>query len=190
MIGELLQAMTVTATSPDQKIHARVFDYTRIQVGFQPWAFDRYDEAEMGFQLGRLGITAWVAWSRERTELYRRSLGLTVAEAEQAQTMVYDRRRVYETVLNAIAGEGVSAGEVLRIRTVGMMQWQVDVEPGGLRRYGEHGFVGEIHSAFEALIRDRELKIITLKADHFDLGTPRRWPNLMNEARAINGRSR
>jgi hypothetical protein len=59
-----------------------------------------------------------------------------------------------------------------------------------LRHYGEHGFVGEIRSAFEALKQDRELKIIMLKADHFDLGVPRRWRDLMAEAREINNRSR
>jgi hypothetical protein len=190
MIGDLLKTMTVTATSPDGNIHATVFDYKRIRAGFLPSTFDRYDEPELGHQLARLGITAWIAWSRERMELYRRSLGLTAQEAEQAQSVVYDsHRKQYEAALNAIEAEGASDGRVLHIRTVGMLQWHVAIEHGALRHYGEHGFLGEIHSAFEALMRDRELKIITLKSDFFDLGIPRRWLDYLNEARAINKRN-
>jgi hypothetical protein len=57
-----------------------------------------------------------------------------------------------------------------------------------LREHGEQGFVAEIQSAYESLLHDRELKIITLKSDHFDLGIPKRWRELMNDAREINRR--
>ena len=189
-IGELLRAMTVTVESPDGNIWARVHDYTQVLLGFHPWTFDRYDESTLAYQLSRLGILTWVAWSRERTELYRRSLNLSTEEAQRAEQTDDPHRRRYQAELEAIEAHGVSAHGTLRVHTVGMLQWQVDIEPGALRRLGEQPFLGEIHSAFEALMRDRERKIITLKGDYFDLGVPRRWLDVMNEARAINRRGR
>ena len=77
----------------------------------------------------------------------------------------------------------------LRVRTVGMMQWDVEIREGTLDRYPVDIFTDEIHSAFGALMADRQNKIIMVKADHFDIGIPRRWLDLMNEARAINRRA-
>lgn len=187
-IGDLLGRMTITAESPDGKIWARVYEYTRVQVGFRPWTFDQYDETGLAGQLGRLGLLAWVAWSRERTELYRRSLGLSSSEVRNAGRSGDPHRERYEADLNAIEADGVSARGTLRVHTVGMMRWQVDIEPGTLRRLGEEPFVNEIHSAFESLMHDRERRIITLKGDYFDLGLPRRWLEVMAEARAVNRR--
>src|SRR5689334_7856895 len=111
VIGDLLRTMTVTATSPDGNVHARVYDYTTVQVGFSPRTFEEYDEPGLANQLGRLGLTTFVAWSRTRMECYRQSLGLTMREAEQAQHVVDDPQRTrYEAALTAIEGDGVSAG--------------------------------------------------------------------------------
>lgn len=187
-IGDLFRKMTVTAESPDGKIWARVYEYTRVQVGFRPWTFERYDETALAAQLGRLGLLTWVAWSRERTETYRRSLGLGAGEARDAGRGGDPHRERYEADLQAVEGTGVSARGTLRVHTVGMMRWRVDIEPGTLRRLGEQPVVDEIHSAFASLMRDRERKIITLKGDYFDLGLPRRWREVMDEARAVNRR--
>jgi hypothetical protein len=189
-IGDLLQAMSVTVESPDGRIWARVHDYTHLQVGFYPWTFEQFDEPALAYQLSRLGILTWVAWSRERTELYRRSLNLSAEEAQRAERTDDPHQQRYEAELNAIEADGVSARGTLRMHTVGMLQWQVDIEPGTLRRLGEQPFLGEIHSAFEALMQDRQRKIIILKGDYFDLGIPRHWLEVMKEARAINQRNR
>jgi hypothetical protein len=188
-VGELLQGMGVAAESPDGSIWARVRDYTKVEVGFRAFAFDRYDEPTLAYQLSRLGILTWVAWSRERTQLYRRSLNLSAEEARNAERTDDPHRRRYEAELNAIRAEGTSMHGTIRVNTVGMMQWHVEIQPGTLHRLGEEPFVNEIQSAFASLLQDRELKIITLKGDYFDLGIPQRWRDVMNEARAINRRT-
>jgi hypothetical protein len=177
--------MVVLVSSPDRSIEARVENYTDVRISFRPGVFDRYDESELAYQLGRLGVTTWVAYHRERTEAYRASQGLSAEELADAERPSDDpRRQRYEEELNAIEGEGVSAGRLVRIRTTGMMRWNVDIEPGALRHLGEQGFLGELHSAIRALIQDREAKIILLKAEHFDLGLPRKWRDLTAELRA------
>lgn len=185
-IGDHLRTMTVQAESPDGNIWSRVHDYTRLDVGFRPFAYERYDEPSLSYQLSRLGLLTWVAWSRERTEIYRRTVNLTADEAERATWTEDPARLRYEAELNAIKAVGVSTHGAVRVRTVGMMQWQVDVEPDTLRRLVEPTFVGEIHSAFEALMADRRRQIIMLKSEYFDLGLPRRWQDIMTEARRLN----
>lgn len=189
-VGDRLQAMTVQTESPDGKIWARVHDYTQLTVGFYPFTYEQYDEPGLSYQLSRLGILTWVAWSRERTDIYRRTVDLTTEEAERAPWTEDPARRQYDAELNAIEAEGVSAHGALRIRTLGMMQWQVDIEPHTLRRFDQHTFAGEIRSAFEALMADRRRRLIILKSDYFDLGIPRRWRDIMTEARAVNSRQR
>lgn len=188
-IGELLQAMTVTVESPDGNIWANIHDYTQLRVGFHPWTFERYDEPSLAYQLSRLGVLTWAAWSRERTELHRRSLNLSTEEAQHLRSADDPHRRRYEADLNAVEADAVSTRGTLRVHTVGMMQWHVDIDPGALSRLGEHLFLDEIRSAFDALMRDRQTKIIVLKGDYFDLGVPRRWLELLHEARAANRRN-
>ena len=68
-VGDRLQAMTVQTESPDGKIWARVHDYTQLTVGFYPFTYEQYDEPGLSYQLSRLGILTWVAWSGERTDI-------------------------------------------------------------------------------------------------------------------------
>ncbi|MFC6014655.1 hypothetical protein ACFP2T_00390 [Plantactinospora solaniradicis] len=186
-IGEHLDNMVVTVASPDQRIQARVSNYHDIEITFAPGAFDRYDEEHLSHQLGRLGVTTWVAYHRARSEAYRLSQGLSSDELAAAERPTDDpHRRRYEEELNNIEGEGVSPGGAVRIRTWGLMQWNVDVQPGSIQRLGEAAFLGELHSAMKSLLSDREMKIITLKSEYFDIGIPRQWRDLMTELRARN----
>ncbi|MFY1686339.1 hypothetical protein [Plantactinospora sp. WMMB782] len=186
-IGEYLDNMVVTVDSPDERIRARVSNYHDVEITFAPGAFDRYDEEQLSHQLARLGVTTWVAYHRARSEAYRLSQGLSsdeLADAERPSDDPY--RRQYEVELNAIEGEGVSAGGAVRVRTYGLMQWNVDIEPGSIRRLGETAFLAELHSAMKSLLSDREMKIIGLKSEYFDIGIPRRWRELMTELRTRN----
>jgi len=171
--------MVVSASSPDRNISARVSNYTEAKVTFQPGTFQRYDERQLSYQLARLGVLTWIAYQRARSAAYRNSRGISSAELAEAERPSNDpHRRRYEEELGKVEGEGSSVSGVLRIRTAGMMQWHVDIEPGTVRRLGEQQFLAELHSAFNALLNDREMKIILLKSEYFDLGLPRKWRDL------------
>jgi hypothetical protein len=190
-IGDYLDRMVIAVTSPDGNIRARVSNYTEVEVELDPRAFERYDEERLGHQLARLGGTTWVAYHRGRSEAYKRSLELSAAELAEAEKPSEDpRRRAYEEELNNIEGEGVSTGRMVRIRTRGMTQWSVDIAPGTIRRLGRERFLAELQSAIKALLSDREMKIIVLKSQYFDLGIPRKWLDVMAELQAINRRRR
>jgi hypothetical protein len=157
----------------------------QVQVEFQPDTYRGYDDAGLAHQLGRLGAMGYVGLERGRSEAYRRSRNLTAAELVEAERPSNDpKRRAYEQELSQVRGEGVSARGRLRLRTTGMGQWQVDIEPGTVRALTEDEFLDEIHSALRALLEDREAKIILVKSDHYDLGLPQRWLDVMRQLRA------
>lgn len=186
-IGEHLDRMVVTVNSPDERIHAQVTNYHDVDIWFSTGAYDRYDEDELAHQLARLGVLTWVAYHRGRSEAYQKSQGLSAQELAAAERPATDpHQRRYEEELNAVEAEGVSSGGTVRIRTRGLMQWDVVIEPGTTRRLGEAAFLNELHTAMRSLLGDREVKIITLKSEYFDIGIPRRWRDLMTELRAIN----
>jgi hypothetical protein len=188
-ITDYLDKMVIGVSSPDGNIRATVSNYTDVAVEFVPGKFDRYDEERLGHQLARLGANTWVAYARGRSEAYRRSMNLTSEELAEAERPSTDpRRQAYEEKLNQIQGEGVSARGALRIRTVGLMQWTIDVQPGAVRRFGEKHFLAEIHTAIRSWLADRERKIIVLKSEHFDVGIPKKWLDLMQNLQATNRR--
>lgn len=189
-ITDYLDRMTVTETSPDGQIFSTVTNYTEVRISFRPGSYDRYDEGELSYQLGRLGGKTWVAYHRERSEAYRLSQGFSrdeLAAAERPSDDPHQRR--YEEELNRIQGEGRSTGGAIAIHTVGMTQWLVEIAPGAVSQLGEEAFLAELHSAIRSLLEDRQRKIIVLKSDYFDIGIPRRWRELMTELRAINRRT-
>ncbi|MBN1170985.1 MAG: hypothetical protein JXA67_02320, partial [Micromonosporaceae bacterium] len=146
-ISDYLDKMVVTALSPDRNIRARISDYTNVELGFRPNVYDRYSESDLSHQLARLGLLTWVSYHRGRTEAYQKSQGLSADELAEAEKPSPDgRRQRYEKTLNEITGVGVSAGRVVRIRTTGMMQWEVDLKPGALRQLTEDRFLAEAQS--------------------------------------------
>jgi hypothetical protein len=174
--GEQLRAMSVSGTSPDGQIRAMISGDLSLRITFPPGTYEWYDERGLSRQLAGLGTNVWVAWERERREIYRRSQSLTAEEAEQERRNDDDsRQQRFAADLRELECEAVSPSAVLHIRTTGMINWQVEIEPGTLRQFRERDFIGEMTGAFASLMRDRERKLILLKAEHFDLGIPRSW---------------
>jgi hypothetical protein len=174
--GEQLRRMTVSGTSPDGQIRAMISGDMTLRITFAQGMWEWSDERTLSRQLAGLGTNVWVAWERERREIYRRSQSLTAEEAEQERRTPGDsRQQDFAAGLRALECEGISPSAVLHIRTRGMINWQVEIKNGALRQFREREFIDEATAAFAGLMRDRERKLILLKAEHFDLGIPRAW---------------
>ncbi|GIE36958.1 hypothetical protein Ait01nite_100030 [Actinoplanes italicus] len=174
--GEQLRAMSARGTSPDGQIRALISGDLSLRITFSRGTFEWYDERGLSRQLAGLGTNTWVAWERERRDIYRRSQSLTTEEAAQERRTAGDSRQErFASGLRELECEAGSPSAVLHIRTTGMINWQVEIEPGALRQFREQDFIGEMTGAFANLMRDRERKLILLKAEHFDLGIPRSW---------------
>src|SRR5689334_23463224 len=162
--------MVVTVTSPDGNVSARVTNSLAVDIAFRPGTYERYDEPRLSHQLARLGVAGFVGLQRGRSEAYRRSRDLSADELADAERPSTDpRRQSYEEELRQLRAEGVSGSGAVRIRTVGMTHWEVALRPGSLRRLDERAFVAELDAALRALLNDRDVKVIIVKSDHFDL---------------------
>ncbi|WP_127552987.1 hypothetical protein [Actinoplanes sp. OR16] len=175
-IGQQFRMMLVTGTSPDGNVRATITGERILRIDFQRDSFEWYDEQRLERQLAGLATNTWVAWERERREISRTASGLTHAEADEARQTHKDQElSSYGEKLRSIECTGISSGQTVAIRTIGMTHWQVSVADGTLRMLDVRRFAGELRSAFESLLRDRESKIILLRAEYFDLGIPRHW---------------
>jgi hypothetical protein len=189
-LSEYLDRMVITNRSPDGRITARVVRGSQVEVEFANGAYTRYDETSLGHQLARLGVTTWVGYVRGRDEAVRRSLGLSEAEFAALPKPDSDPRiGRYDDALNTMAAEGRSVRGAVTIRTVGMLRWDVHVRPGAIRQFDEPRFVTEIHSAYSALMNDRQLSATLLRADHFDMGFPKRWLEIGQRVREARRRA-
>lgn len=185
----------VSMASPDQNIQVRFSngsDGSDVEIWFRPNTYRRYREDDLAHQLARLGSTTWVAYFRARAESHRRSQGLGVDEAADAERSLLEmpNRREYKEALNAIEAEGVSPSGVVRIRTKGLLEWSVEIEPGTVRAFSEERLLTELRSAFRSLMNDRETQAIVLKSELFDMGIPRKWLDMMKDLKARNARRR
>jgi hypothetical protein len=175
-IGLHFQRMLATGTSPDGNVRATITGGRILRVEFRLNSFEWYNEGSLERQLAGLAANTWVAWTRERREISRKASGLTRAEADEARKMSkYQNLLGYEEALKTIECDGISSGQTVCIRTTGMTQWHVSIADGALRRLDVHQFTMELQSAVQSLLRDRDSKIILLKAEHFDIGIPRSW---------------
>jgi hypothetical protein len=174
--GEQLRHMKVSGTSPDGQIRALISGDMTLRITFARGVWEWADERTLSRQLSGLATNVWVAWERERREIYRRSQSLTAEEAEQERRTPGDsRQRDFAAGLRALECEGISPSAVLHIRTRGMINWQVEIKNEALRQFREQEFIDEAIAAFADLMRDRERRLILLKAEHYDLGIPRAW---------------
>ncbi|AEV81876.1 hypothetical protein ACWT_0862 [Actinoplanes sp. SE50] len=175
-LGEQLRTMTVTATSPDGAIRATVTGENRLELRFQPRTYQWYDDHGLARELTALGTTTWVAWTRQRAEVTRLSLGQSRGEAEQSQRRDGDPRHDrFIEALRRLECDGVSRDRSIHLRLAGATRWQVEIADGTARNTPERTFVEQAVSAVDSVIQDRSMKMALLRAEHFDIGVPSSW---------------
>ncbi|WP_436519704.1 hypothetical protein [Actinoplanes sp. HUAS TT8] len=152
-LGEHLRTMTVTGTSPDGAIRATVTGDNRLELHFQPWTYRGYDDHHLARELTMLGTTTWVAWTRQREEITRLALGQSRDEAEQGRRRDDPRHHRFLDAVRAIECEGASRDCSVRLRLTGATRWQVEIADGTVRNTPERTFVGQVVSAFDAVIQ-------------------------------------
>ncbi len=175
-LNDQLRTMEVVGRSPDGAIQATVTGDNRLRLYFQPRTYEWYDERGLSRQLSALGTTTWVAWARRREEIVRVALGRSRTE----QQWIRERSGgfadgSYAARLRELDGVGRSSGGAVLLRLRGMTRWHVDIAEGTIRNWPERRFAEEAESAFGALIADRTMRLALLRAEHFEIGVPRRW---------------
>ena len=161
--------MTVTVTSPDANLRARVRGRRLAGLEFRPGAYERYSATDLAHQLARTATLVFVNRDRAVAQLTGEA-GLT-RRKDPGDARNEAERRYLERVF-ALPVVGVGPDERVRFKANGMARWECRIERGVLRRLDEAEFVAETVGAVGDLLRRARHETLLLKDECFGLGVP------------------
>ena len=164
-----LRNVTVTVTSPDSNLRARVRGRRLDALRFRPGAYQRYREADLAHQLARTATLLFIGRDRAVGRLIEEA-GL-IRRRDPAEARDKAERRYMETV-HTMPVVGAGAEERVRFRIEGMARWDCRIEPGTLRRLDEAAFITETTQAANDLLRRARHETMLAKDEYFNLGVP------------------
>ena len=170
LVADHLDSLTVRVTSPDNRITAQLSNRTQVAFEFRPECYRDYSESELERQLGKTCRLLWVGYTRGYTAVMD-SVGLTFkTRPSQAKTPAERRFLTERTQLVAV---GATSRRLVRLRTVGLINWEFRIVEGTVKRLSEKEFLSELHQAGRALLREFNKKMVFLKDDCYDMGLAR-----------------
>lgn len=162
--GALLDAMTVTAQSPDGNITAVLSHRDQVEFAFIEEMFDGYDAAGLSGQLSALlrllEVGRLRGWRMVRAESGIKPVDRSVAHWDP-------RRRRYQAAVAEIEAVGMSDSEAVTVSALGFRGFDVTIDPAGFHDLAEPEFVCELSDAVADFVADYREQIRELKAEHF-----------------------
>ncbi|MGH8882453.1 MAG: hypothetical protein ACRD0P_34760 [Stackebrandtia sp.] len=170
IVADHLDSLTVRVTSPDNQITAQLANRTQVAFEFRPDCYRGYAETGLERQLAKTCRLLWVGYTRGYATVME-SVGLTFkTKPSQAKTPAERRFLTERTQLIAI---GATTRRLVRLRTVGLIDWEVRIVDGTVARLTEAEFLAELHEAGQALMHEFNKKMVFLKDDCYDMGLAR-----------------
>ncbi|GIG91240.1 hypothetical protein [Plantactinospora endophytica] len=161
-LGERIDMMVVTASTPDRSISAELFDRDQVVLRFEPGYYRRVDEHALENQLAALARILWAHRMREYyailSDLADTQITGEPMPRNEAQVEFLERR-------DDITARGVSGDGRISISVTGMQQWKVHIQEGTLHRLPESGFTQAVREAVKQLLDDQMRQITVLKLE-------------------------
>jgi hypothetical protein len=143
--GRAVDAMHVTAHTPNEQVFGEVNGWYDIRVSFTPGYPERVGDAEVETQLTRLGRLLFAARTREYYAILSEHL-----EPNPAQ-LTASRAR-FEASLEDEVVTGTAAAGAIQVTSVGMRLWTVSVASGTVARLGGEALGEEVTRAANQLV--------------------------------------
>lgn len=164
-----LDAIEARAYSPDNAILAHLHDRTQVKLEFRPGAYARYQAETLEPQLNQLATRLWVEYRRSHFRALSETRGETISGDEREDSPKLQR---FTRAQAALPLQGISPGQWIKIRSEGLLRWQVRLAQGTLFRLTEQEFLAELDAALRALLADYFDKMRRLKEEYFGLKAP------------------
>ena len=161
-----LNRMTIRASSPDQQVQVTLSDGDNFAVAFQPGAYERYRERALEQQLTRLATGVWSGYRRGYLTVVSELTGQPVGVGQHTSD---SQRRRFQEARARLVSTGESPKGLVRVESVGLVRWQIDIRDGALAGLTEQEFLAELNRAVRALLTDYYARMIKLKGAFFDL---------------------
>lgn len=151
--------LRAAAHSPDEQVHAEVSGRRDVRVWFEPGYVERASVAELESRLQHVLARLYVERMRAYWQLQGRPVADPVAGPPRMRTS--RREAVAERVLK-IHAESEYAG--VRLSTVGMQGFDVDLPADVHQRFDEHGLGVAIGRACSAMLDSYFRQVLQIKA--------------------------
>lgn len=166
-VADKLAALTITTTSPDGSIRARVKAKRPEQLAFRPRTFESYDVSELERQLGRLASLSFVGYRRGVKEVVDEA-GLNVPfEPQHARTLA---QRGYLEDLSRLTVIGPKRDRPVVFAINGPTNWHCRVTDAGFENLSQPEFVTACLTAARDFITCFEFEKTVLRNKHFGNG--------------------
>ncbi|MGA8247257.1 MAG: hypothetical protein WB797_10160 [Nocardioides sp.] len=159
-LGRAVDAMHVTAATPNGQVTGEVTGWYAVRVAFAPGYADRVGEEELGLQVQRLARLLFAA----RMAAYDR---IVEEHLPQPVLPVTDQDRAYDDDVASLESTGTSADGSVRIRGVAMTRWVVRIRPGLVDGVGGERVAQLVTEPANAFVRDRVAGVRRLKNLHY-----------------------
>lgn len=166
-VAERLEDLSVTVSSPDGNIEARVRGGQARSLRFREGAYPRYTEAALAHQLARTATLLFVGHDRGVQEVMDKA-GLH--RPRRPSAAIDEAQRRYLAALPEIYATGVGPRELVRLDATGLMHWRCEIAQGTLRFLSEPEFIAEVMGAGQALLRHHRYETALLRNEHFGSG--------------------
>ncbi len=164
-----LRRLVAAAISPDQRIQARVSGGDQVEVWFRSGAYPRYDDDALAHQLAQLATRLWVEYRRAYFQALSEAVGETIRGDTPTQS---PRTLAFRQELAALPLDVTSPGGWIRIRSEGLVRWQIHLARGACRQLTEDDFLAELDRGYRALITEYYQNVLDLKDRLYDLRRP------------------
>lgn len=156
IVAQHLDVMTVTVTSPDGNIRARLHHRTRVDVEFRPDTYREYRDAALAQQL--------TVVAGELTEGCRRARHRILSEVAQLDAAEADPRlAAYHSERDRIQMYGMSPDGAILLACTGLRDWGVVVRDGTVRSATELDFTTQLRAAVFELWRQYRVSLHELR---------------------------
>lgn len=138
-----------TVTTPDEIATARLRGKSSITVSLVPGYFTTTTPARLGDKLAELGELLWQA----RQDVFRRTHSEPAEQVSEAVAYT-PRGATFRRAPDSVVCVGHSVDGSVRVCTVGMTTWMVELEPPAFTR-GEEAFCEAAGQALSGVVADR-----------------------------------
>jgi hypothetical protein len=161
-LGERLDAIRVTATTPDGTLSAELRHRTDLRLSLAAGVYDRCDERWLEARLEQLGR---LLWTRRMKAYYEAASDVLEQKVTEEIRIRSPRDKVFRTRRDEVVAEGWSSDGWVCIAVRGMRKWEVRIADGTLDALTEDEFADTIREAAADLIHDQQDKVRELTAE-------------------------
>jgi hypothetical protein len=163
-VAERLAGLTVTRTSPDGNISARIQNGQLVELELRLGSYERYAERDLAHQLARTATLLYIGHEQEKRRLVE-AAGLH-QPTDPAQARDEAQRRFLEAV-RAITVTATGPRGIVTFDIHGMADWHCWIQPGSLQWISQQDFVAEVSAAAADLLGQSRFEKILLKNECF-----------------------